>query len=242
MIEQLVGKSWTPILQNEFSSKYLIDLGNWIAYKRMSFTIYPDKEDVFKAFKLCPYGQVKVVILGQDPYYNGQADGLAFSYKDGLPINEKKQSLDIIFNEIERDIYNGLYLDKDFDLSYLAKQGVLLLNTTLTVQRNKPASHVGKGWETFIDQAILSQLAEISPKVFMLWGTHAKDTFYECIGNHQIETRRHLILTAPHPASDLRNYGNYTTVEDYPNSFGGCKHFSQCNEFLIKNNLTPIKW
>lgn len=242
MIEELIGKSWVPILQEEFKKEYLINLGNWIAYKRKSFTIYPDKEDVFKAFKLCPYGQVKVVILGQDPYYNGQADGLAFSYKDGIPINNRKQSLDVIYTEIEQDIYNGFYLDKDFDLTRWSKQGVLLLNAVLTVQRNKPDSHAGKGWEIFTDRVIISQVEEKSPKVFMLWGSKSKEVFWECVGNNLLDTRNHLILEALHPASDIRNYGQYNTESHFPNSFLGCEHFSKCNKFLEANNLTKITW
>ena len=239
-----IGERWVPILGQEFEKEYLQKLGAWITYTRQSKTIYPESQDIFKALKLCPYGQVKVVIIGQDPYYDGTADGLAFSYKDGLKFPKGKKSLDIILEEIERDCYDGFNLNKDYQLDYLAKQGVLLLNSILTVFKGKPASHKDLGWENFTDAVIISQIMEPSRKVFMLWGNEAKAAF------NRVKSKIdyffydvHLVLEAKRPASDLYNsdsFGNITP--NYPNTFSGCKHFSQANQFLLDTHTTCIDW
>jgi len=243
MIEELIGESWVQPIGNEFYKDYLQKMGEWISHTRKSMTIYPDSEDVFKALKLCPFNQVKVVILGQDPYYNGVADGLAFSYKGGVKVGvSKTQSLDVIFDEIERDCYEGFAVNRDYDLSYLAKQGVLLLNTCLTVFRGKPGSHVGMGWEKLTKAILLSVIREKSPKVFMTWGNHAKASFKEALAMDDLGYN-HLVLEAPHPAADLYNKNSFgDIIPNYPTTFSGCKHFSKANQFLKDSYITPIDW
>jgi uracil-DNA glycosylase len=243
MLDKVIGSSWVRILQKEFESEYLQKLSKWLQFQRESGikNIYPASEDVFKALKLCPYGQVKIVIIGQDPYYQKDvADGLAFSYKGGIQHLPGKQSLDVILDEIEHDIYQGFNVNRDYDLTYLAKQGVLLLNTCLTVFQDKPGSHRDLGWEKFTSKVIESQLQEPSPKVFMVWGNDAKTIMKQYVGNVYY---RHLFLFAPHPASDLHNRDSFgNIIGTYPERFTGCKHFSQVNAFLLKNELSPINW
>lgn len=155
------------------------------------------------------------------------------------------QALDIIIDEIERDCYNGFEVNKDYDLTYLAKQGVLLLNSVLTTFKGVPDSHKDLGWEIFIRKIIDSQLNEPSPKVFMLWGKEAQDFLYnsDYVRKHDDKYNGHLILNSYHPAYDLhkRDVMGQVVVR-YPDGFSGCKHFSKANEFLIKNNLTSIEW
>lgn len=242
-LESIIG-SWTPVLEQEFKSDYLVKLGNWVSYMRQSNTIFPASEDVFKALKLCPYGQVRVIIVGQDPYpQEGVADGLAFSYKSGKKQGDKKQSLDVILEEIERDCYEGFHPTFDYQLDYLAKQGVLLLNSVLTVFKNKPGSHVGLGWEKLTSRILLSQIQERSPKCFMIWGAEAKKAINNIATKFEIEFTNHLFLYAPHPAADLYKRDQFgDTKPDYPNTFAGNKHFSQCNEFLNSKGLGAINW
>lgn len=247
MLDKIIGPSWVPILEEEFKSEYMQKLSAWLAPFREPDsikTVYPDSQDVFKALQLCPYGQVKVVIIGQDPYHDGQADGLAFSYKNGL--STKKQSLEVILDEVERDCYDGFNPGRDYQLDYLAKQGVLLLNSSLTVFKGKPASHKGFGWERLTRTIVDSQLAEPSPKVFMLWGKEAQQLLYnspDMVRKHNDKLNGHLILNAPHPASDLYNRDTFgDIVGRFPERFTGCKHFSQANKFLLDNQLTAIDW
>lgn len=248
MLDQIIGSSWVPILQKEFDSKYMQDLSAWLRDQRVHGIkkIYPEGEDVFKALQLCPYGQVKVVIIGKDPYYQkGVADGLAFSYKNGMKHFAGKQSLDVILEEIEQDVYNGFDVNADYDLSYLAKQGVLLLNACLTVFEGSPGSHKDKGWEKFTSAIIYSQIIEPSPKVFLVWGRDAQSVLenmspviYEAIHSYG-----HTWLYAPHPASDLHNRDSFgNIIGKFPDRFTGCKHFSQVNAFLVKKDMTPINW
>ena len=249
MLENVIGESWVPVIGDEFKKEYLQKLSKWISHIRQSKTIYPESPDVFRALKLCPYGQVKVVIIGQDPYHNGLADGLAFSYKGGLK-PPGKHSLDIILDEIERDCYDGFNVNRSYELDYLAKQGVLLLNTILTVFKGQALSHKNIGWETLTTKITQSQILEDTPKVFLLWGREAKDFFFNCINqndklrNNEIYYyQHHLILEAKHPASDLYNkdqFGNITP--DYPSTFSGCQHFSAANKFITDNNMTAINW
>lgn len=243
MLENVIGESWVPVIGDEFKKEYLQKLSKWISHIRQSKTIYPESPDVFRALKLCPYGQVKVVIIGQDPYHNSLADGLAFSYKGGLK-PPGKHSLDIILDEMERDCYDGFNVNRSYELDYLAKQGVLLLNTILTVFKGQALSHKDIGWETLTDKIILSQILEPTPKVFMLWGNEAKNTFNRVKAQiDYIFYNIHLILEAKHPASDLYNkdqFGNITP--DYPNTFSGCQHFSAANKFITDNNMTAINW
>lgn len=248
MLGKVIGDSWVPILQKEFDSEYLQKLAKWISYTRNSQTIYPESDDVFKALQLCPHGQVKVVILGQDPYHNGIADGLAFSYKNGQRADDRKQSLDVILDEIEEDCYSGFNVNRDYQLDYLAKQGVLLLNSVLTVFRGKPGSHKGLGWERLTQRILISQLADFkSKKVFLIWGAEAKKVMDEAIYQAELEYAfawtNHLILYAKHPASDLYNRDTFgKIVGTYPEAFTGCKHFSQANKFLLDNNIGCIDW
>lgn len=181
------------------------------------------------------------------PYINGVADGLAFSYKDGLRQGNGMQSLDVILDEIERDCYDGFNVNKDYQLDYLAKQGVLLLNSVLTVFRNKVGSHKGLGWEKLTGAILLSQIREKSPKVFLLWGKEAQNlvdqAFIEDEKTNGWSNYNHLILKAYHPAYDLHkrdSFGNITVK--YPDGFTGCSHFSQANKFLLNNNISCINW
>ncbi len=246
MLDKIIGESWVPVIGQEFQKPYLQNLAAWITQLREVKTIYPSSEDVFRALQLTPNGQVKVIVIGQDPYYNGVADGLAFSYKNGSKASTK-QSLDVIFNEIEQDCYNGFNPSFDYDLSYLAKQGVLLLNTALTVERNKAASHVGKGWEVLTKTILLSQIRDFSPKVILTWGKLAEE-FVDSVFRYDEKENGfsnyiHLVLKAPHPASDLYKRDMLGQIKpDFPNTFTGCKHFSKANEFLLYNNMTAIDW
>jgi uracil-DNA glycosylase len=248
MLETLIGKSWVDIIGEEFKKEYLLKLSAWLQYQRKEGTkeIYPASEDVFRALKECPYGQVKVVIVGKSPYYQpGVADGLAFSYKGGLKHIPGLQALDIIIDEIERDCYNGFEVNQDYDLTYLAKQGVLLLNSVLTTAKGSPDAHKGLGWEIFIKKIIDTQLQERSPKVFMLWGKEAQDNLYNTnhVRTHDDMLFGHLIINARHPAADLHNRDALgQVVERHPDSFSGGHYFSKANEFLVKNGLTPIDW
>lgn len=245
-----IHDSWIPVIGEEFSKEYMQKLANWIGYTRQSRTILPAKEDVFKAFQLTPFGQIKVIIIGQNPYpQDGVADGLAFSFKDGKKHQQGMQALDIILDEIERDCYKGFNLNRDYDLSYLAKQGVLLLNSWLTVFKGDPNSHKDIGWQIFTSKVIQELIKERTPKVFMLWGNEAKDLFKkscEVIANDGIliQYTDHLVLASYHPAADLHNRDQFGQVTaQYPNGFSGCKHFSQANNFLLdKHQMTPIDW
>ena len=191
-----------------------------MADERAHYTVYPDDDNVFSALNYVPYDKVKVVILGQDPYHEpGQAHGLSFSVLDPTPL---PPSLVNIYKEIEQDL--KIKCLSSGDLSRWAKQGVLLLNTTLTVRKHAAMSHKGKGWEEFTGKIIELMAKREKPMVFMLWGSHAGQFA------SQIPSR-HLVLKAPHP-SPLSAY----------RGFLGCKHFSKCNEFLVKNGVEPIDW
>ncbi len=254
-LKELLGDEWFQVLREEVNKEYFIKLAKWIAYERQSHTIYPDSNDLFKAFKLTPPTTIKCVIVGQDPYYDGTANGLAFGYKDSIKPQGKDKSLDIIFKEMERDIKFGLYLDQDYSLEYLAKQGVFLLNTVLTVQRNKPASHSDKGigWQKFTTEILEILLGSRNPKVFMLWGNHAQELFNGLLGfkqykdgehyyNFNTGLNKHFILKAKHPAADIHQKEGLEYKVDYPNTFLGCNHFSQANDFLKKNGIKEIIW
>jgi uracil-DNA glycosylase len=241
-----VGDSWYPVLKETLHSDMMKSIQLRVQQDRKRFTVFPESKDVFKAFKLCSFEHTKVVILGQDPYYNGSANGLAFGYKDKVRAADK-QSLDMIFAEIERDVYDGMYLDRDPSLVGWAKQGVLLLNTVLTVVEKQPRSHEDIGWERFSKIVLLKLMEDEMPKVFITWGTPAKQT-YEHV-EHVWQKKNfvpfpHLHLHAFHPAYDLRNktapFGEVTP--DYPRTFAGNAHFSKTNEFLKKFGRKQIKW
>ena len=213
--------SWKNILHSEFEKSSIKELATTIDYKFAHANVYPPQTHIFNAFNLCPFDSLKVVILGQDPYHGeGQAHGLAFSVPDGIPI---PPSLRNIYKEIVSD--EAVIPPISGNLERWAKQGVLLLNNTLTVEAGKPGSHVGMGWEGLTDAVIQKISAEKTHVVFLLWGAsaHNKRTL--------IDESKHLILTAPHP-SPLSAY----------RGFLGCKHFSKTNAYLMKNNNTPIIW
>lgn len=245
MISDLVHSSWVPLMEEEFKKEYLQKLATWLAYIRQSGSkvVYPDSQDVFRALKLCPYTDTKVIILGQEPYYQGNADGLAFSYKDGFRAGQGMQALDVIFAEIERDCYNGFNVNMDYQLDYLAKQGVLLLNSVLTVFRGQVGSHKDIGWQKLTQRIIGSLVLNQSPKVFMLWGNDAQKTFGDAVKSTGHSFAPHLVLPAYHPAYDLHKRDSLgRIVLKYPDGFTGCAHFSQANRFLLQHNRSAIDW
>ncbi len=216
-----IGNDWDSIISSEFEKPYYKKLRVFLKSEYKTKKIYPDMYDIFNALKYTPYKDVKAVILGQDPYHGeGQAHGLCFSVKKSVV---PPPSLVNIFKEIKSDI--GLNPPSHGELTSWAHNGVLLLNTALTVVEGSPNSHRGYGWEIFTD-AVISKLNErTEPIVFILWGANAKSKAA------LITNPIHLKLTAAHP-SPLSAY----------NGFFGCKHFSKANEFLIKNKIEPIDW
>ena len=213
-------ESWKEFLNSEFSKPYFKELSSFLHEEYENKTIFPKKELVFRAFAT-DLNDVKVVILGQDPYHTpGAAEGLAFSVPNSQPI---PPSLINIYKEIDSDI--GRHTNPTGHLRNWQQQGVLLLNTVLTVEAHKAGSHRGKGWETFTTE-VIKYLNDNRPHlVFLLWGRDARNK------KSLIDTKKHLVLEAPHP-SPLSAYSG----------FFGCKHFSKCNEFLIKNNEKPVEW
>jgi uracil-DNA glycosylase len=217
----VIGDGWTSRLSGELESPYFGELRRFLVEERASHPVYPRGRDIFNAFALTPFDQVKVVILGQDPYHGpGQAHGLCFSVPDGVP---PPPSLQNIFAELKRDL--GMPTPRSGDLSTWARQGVLLLNATLTVRAEQAASHQGRGWERFTDAAIGRLSAERHGLVFMLWGRFAQQKAA------LIDTDRHYVLTAPHPSPLSAHRG-----------FIGCGHFSAANEILAAQGITPIDW
>ena len=215
-----LDNNWSEKLSSRFPQDYKRELFSWLEQEYATKTVFPPKEKVFNALNLVPCDKVKVVIIGQDPYHTlGQADGLAFSCHNGTP----QPSLKNIYKEISDDL--GYTMSASTDLTPWAKQGVMLLNTSLTVVEHMPASHSNKLWHTFTTEIvkILNELNQ--PIVFMLWGNHAK-SFLPLLNNSN-----HLILTSAHPSP----FSAY-------NGFFGCKHFSKCNNFLMERGLTPIDW
>lgn len=216
-----IGNDWDKLLEGEFSKPYYLELRNFLKAEYKAHTIYPDMYDIFNALKYTPYNKAKVLILGQDPYHEpGQAHGLAFSVKKGT---EPPPSLKNIYKELSTDV--GFVPPMHGELTKWAEQGVLLLNTSLTVRRSQANSHRGKGWEIFTDRVIELMNQRETPMVFMLWGNNAKAKA------PLITNPCHLVLTAPHP-SPLSAFSG----------FFGCKHFSKCNDFLKNNGIEPIDW
>lgn len=214
--------SWDELLKDEFKKPYYLRLRQFLISEYKSQVIYPNMYDIFNAMKLTSYEDVKVVIIGQDPYHGvNQAHGLSFSVKKGVA---PPPSLVNIFKEIKSDV--GVdNSGKHGELTKWAEEGVLLLNSCLTVRAGKANSHRGMGWENFTDDVIMLLNQREKPMVFMLWGANAK-------AKAQLITNpAHLVLTAAHP-SPLSAY----------NGFFGCKHFSKANDFLVKNGMTPINW
>ena len=215
-----IGQGWYEALEAEFSAPYFADLKTFLLAERATHTVYPKGRDIFNAFKRTPFHNVRVVILGQDPYHGpGQAHGLCFSVPAGIPA---PPSLQNIFTEIQRDLGTK---PASADLSSWADQGVLLLNATLTVRADQAGSHQGKGWERFTDAAIQRLSDAHEGLVFLLWGRFAqqKETL--------IDTHRHYVLKAPHPSPLSAHRG-----------FIGCGHFGQVNELLAAAGKPHIDW
>ena len=213
---------WDELFLEEFNKPYFKNLKNFLLQEYATRTVYPPKSLILNAFDQTPYDKVKVVILGQDPYYNpGQAMGMSFSVNKGVAVPKSLQNM---FKEIADDIGRPSAI-KGGDLTPWARQGVLLLNTVLTVVAGQPNSHKGMGWETFTDAVINKLNSRNSPTVFLLWGRNALDK------RALITNPTHLVLTAAHP-SPLSAF----------NGFFGCRHFSKTNEFLRKNGLEEIVW
>ena len=216
-----IEDSWKKALQGEFEKPYFVSLVQRLhAEKAEGRTIFPPGKDIFKAFELTPVDKVKVVILGQDPYHGyGQAMGLSFSVPDGVPA---PPSLKSIFKEIESDM--GIKMSGCPDLRKWARQGVLLLNSVLTVRAGEPASHSAIGWQEFTDAVISYISANCNGVVFLLWGNFARSK------KALIDTSRHYVLEAAHPSPLARG------------AFFGCRHFSRTNEILQAEGKTPIDW
>lgn len=214
--------SWAEVLGPVKKQKYFKELLSFIESERESGkTIYPPKEQVFAALGLTEFAQVKVVILGQDPYHGpNQANGLCFSVNPEQPL---PPSLRNIYKELVSDI--GCPQPVNGDLTSWAKQGVLLLNTVLTVEAARANSHKGRGWEVFTDEVIQALNRAAQPIIFLLWGSQAQAK------SSLIKNPKHTILTAPHPSPLSAHRG-----------FFGCKHFSKTNQILVENDQTPIKW
>lgn len=216
-----IEQGWKQELNAEFDKDYFRRLTTYVKHEYATSRIYPPGSRIFAAFDATPFDKVKVVILGQDPYHEeGQANGLCFSVNDGVPF---PPSLMNIFKEIKSDI--GTDIPRSGDLSRWARQGVLLLNATLTVRAHAAGSHQGQGWETFTDEAIARLATRREHIVFMLWGAYAirKGAF--------IDRERHLVLTSPHPSPLSAHRG-----------FFGNHHFSQANAYLAAHGETPIEW
>ncbi len=216
-----IGNDWDEILKDEWKKPYYKNLRRFLKSEYSSFTVYPDMYDIFNALKLTSFSDTKVVIIGQDPYHGpGQAHGLCFSVKKGI---EPPPSLKNIFKEMHSDI--GIKIPTNGDLTCLAKQGVLLLNTVLTVRAGMADSHKDKGWEIFTDRVISELNKKQTPVIFLLWGAKARNKA------NIITNPIHKKLTAAHP-SPLSAY----------NGFFGCRHFSKTNELLKSFGLKPINW
>ena len=216
-----IGNDWDALLRGEFEKPYYRELREFLKKEYNTQTIYPDMYDIFNALKLTAYQDVKAVILGQDPYHEpGQAHGLAFSVKPGV---EPPPSLKNIYKELNSDL--GLPIPEKGDLTKWAREGVLLLNTALTVRRGQANSHRGKGWEIFTDRVIALLNEREKPVVFILWGSNARAK------KQLITGQQHYVLTSVHP-SPLSASGG----------FFGCRHFSKCNEFLKSRGIAEINW
>ncbi|WP_060929585.1 uracil-DNA glycosylase [Anaerococcus tetradius] len=216
-----IGNDWDKLLKDEWDKPYYQDLRKFLIREYRNYNIYPDMYDIFNALKYVAYEDVKVVILGQDPYHGrGQAHGFSFSVKEDVPI---PPSLLNIYKELRDDL--GLFIPDNGNLTKWAKQGVLLLNTVLTVREKSPNSHKDRGWEKLTDRIIALLNQREKPIVFILWGANARSK------TKLINNRRHLILTSAHP-SPLSAY----------RGFFGSKVFSKTNKFLRDNNMKEIDW
>lgn len=217
----MIGNDWDDLLKDEYSKDYFKKLNEFVIKEYNTKTCYPKMSEIFHAFQNTSYEDVKVVILGQDPYHGeGEAEGLAFSVKEGIP---KPPSLVNIFTELKDDL--GYPIPKNGSLVPWTKQGVLLLNASLTVVKDTPKSHSGKGWEIFTDEVIKLINKKNTPVVFILWGSDARSK------KALITNPIHYIIESPHP-SPLSSY----------RGFFGSKPFSKTNEFLKKNHMSEINW
>ena len=221
MIDPTIEPSWKIKMQDQFNQPYFADLKDFLTEEKKNFTIFPPGSLIFNAFHLTPFDQVKVVILGQDPYHDfGQAHGLCFSVMDGVPF---PKSLINIFKELRDDV--GFEIPMSGNLEKWARQWILLLKATLTVRAHQARSHQNKGWEQFTDQVIKTISNKKEGVVFLLWGNYARAK------KVLIDSHKHFILETVHP-SPLSAY----------NGFFGCKHFSKTNDILIQQGKTPIDW
>lgn len=221
MVNVRIEPGWKNALSEEWGKPYFAELVKFVRSEYASGTIFPPAGQIFAAFDACPFDKTRVVILGQDPYHDtGQANGLCFSVAQGV---QPPPSLVNIFKEVNAD--TGAPIPLSGDLTHWAEQGVLLLNSVLTVRAHRPASHQGHGWETFTDAVIAKLANQRSGLVFMLWGSYAikKGAF--------IDRTKHLVLTSPHP-SPLSAYRGY---------FGN-HHFSLANKWLADHGVEPVKW
>ena len=220
MADVKINASWKKELSDEFDLSYFIELSSFVRGEYLSKKIYPPPAQVFRAFDLCPFDHVKVVIVGQDPYHgDGQANGLSFAVNEGMTL---PPSLKNIFKEIQAD--TGIVPIRSGDLSRWASQGVLMLNAVLTVLASTPGSHRGKGWEQFTDAVIQSLNEHREGIVYMLWGKYAQEK------GEIVDRTKNLVLTSGHPSP----YSAHL--------FHGNHHFSKCNEYLVSKGKAPIDW
>lgn len=216
-----IEPGWKSKLKAEFDKEYFVKLTDFVRTEYGKGAVYPPGSLIFNAFDVCPFDRVKAVIIGQDPYHGpGQAHGLCFSVRDGI---DYPPSLLNIFKEIESDL--GIRIKASGDLSRWAGQGVLLLNATLTVRAHQAGSHQRRGWEEFTDYVIRVLNDEKQNLVFFLWGAYAQKK------GESIDRSRHLVLESVHPSPLSASRG-----------FFGNRHFSRCNDFLVKNEISPIDW
>ncbi|MBQ7315140.1 MAG: uracil-DNA glycosylase [Clostridia bacterium] len=216
-----IGNDWDDILQTEFSSDYYRSLREFLKHEYSTQRVYPPMHDIFNALRYTSRADARVVLLGQDPYHGaGQAHGLCFSVRDGVPF---PPSLKNIFKELSAEL--GIEPPTSGELTGWAKQGVLLLNTTLTVREGRPQSHLGQGWERLTDAIIDRMNDKDTPVVFLLWGANARSK------KQRVTNARHLVLECAHP-SPLSAH----------NGFFGCRHFLKANEFLVQTGQEPINW
>ena len=215
------AQNWTDLLGPEKTEPYFQTLLDFVAERRTSAQVFPPGSQTFEALKLCKLENLKVVIVGQDPYHGpGQAHGLSFSVQVGVP---KPPSLKNIFKELHSDL--GIEQPDHGCLASWAEQGVLMLNSVLTVERSKPQSHANRGWERFTDKLIEQVNIHCEKLVFVLWGSSAQKK------GRQINTQRHMVLKSPHPSPLSAHRG-----------FFGCQHFSKCNQYLQSVGREPIDW
>ncbi|GAB2720113.1 uracil-DNA glycosylase [Paenibacillus thermoaerophilus] len=220
-MKKILHNDWAPLLEEEFASPYYQELRRFLVEEYRTQTVYPDMYDIFNAFHYTPYSEVKAVILGQDPYHGpGQAHGLSFSVRPGTP---PPPSLQNMLKELRDDL--GCRLPNNGCLVPWAKQGVMLLNTVLTVRAGQPASHKGRGWERFTDRVISLLNEREKPVVFVLWGSHAQAK------RQLIDTRRHPVIAAPHPSPLSAHRG-----------FLGSRPYSRINQLLLQLGQEPIDW